>query len=127
MTDTQTSGPKSCPRPNFATLVFVATPAPKIGSSDAISRIMSGLTPMLQLAVNGSRRQGRVNFALASWGPRRDAQFPTDCTALNGTVSAPICNCMPLLRLCTPVAVPVTVNGSAVVVPSALPATTATL
>ena len=34
---------------------------------------------------------------------------------------------MPLLRLSTPVAVPVTVNGSAVVVPAASVPTTATL
>ncbi len=54
-------------------------------------------------------------------------QFATDCTALNGTVSAPISNCMPLLRLCTPVAVPVTVNGSAEVVPLAFSDTTAAL
>jgi hypothetical protein len=55
------------------------------------------------------------------------AQFPTDCTALNGTVNAPRSNCMPLARLCTPVAVPVTVNGSVDVEPLALPDTIAAL
>jgi hypothetical protein len=57
----------------------------------------------------------------------RTAQFATDCTELNGTVNAPSSNCMPLLRLSTPVAVPVTVNGSGDVVPLELADTTAAL
>ena len=54
-------------------------------------------------------------------------QFPTDCTLEKSTDSAPSCSWMLFDWLCTPVAVPTTLNVSALVVPSALAPVTATL
>jgi hypothetical protein len=57
----------------------------------------------------------------------RRVQLPTDCTLLKSTDSAPICNCMPLDRLWTPVAVPITLYGTAVTLPLESAPATATL
>ena len=54
-------------------------------------------------------------------------QFPTDCTCEKLTDSAPSSNCMPVDWLCTPVAVPITLVGSVVVLPSEFAAVTTTL
>jgi hypothetical protein len=48
-----------------------------------------------------------------------------DCTLLNGTASAPISNVMPLLLLVSPVAVPTTLNGTAVAELPLLPVSSA--
>ncbi len=60
-------------------------------------------------------------------GIARRAQAPTDCTAPNPTVSAPRSSCKPDDVFCTPVAVPVTVKRSGVVLPSAFAPITETL
>ncbi len=69
-----------------------------------------------------------VNRPASSAGRGDHPPVLTDWMALNGTVSAPTSSCtaLPLADCCTPVAVPITVKGSAAALPPELPPITLT-